>query len=223
MLNSIQDLFFPNRCLACPNIIPSNLVLCVHCSYQLAPTNWTFSNAHSLAKKINRHAEIEKAYSLFFFRQKSPIQKVLHQQKYLGRDDLASFWLNSIPKKVLREIKKEIDLLIPVPIHPKRQKERGYNQVIPFAEKLALSIQKPLLKDGLNRKKFGTSQITKNRNQRFQSLTKVFFAKPLALSFPHILLIDDVCTTGATLVHCIQALQKVNPCKISVFTLAYVT
>lgn len=215
--HSLFDLFFPQRCVNCDSVIPATNFLCVSCASKLAYTHWKLDNKNYAFDKINSLRKIQSAYSLLEFRHENITQKLLHALKYNNQPKIG----RALAEKVLYEIDlKNYDGIIPVPVHPKKLKKRGYNQVMSFAEKLAENSKIPLYKDWLIRVENNPSQVHKNREQRLNSIGNAFHFTKENVS-GNFILIDDVITTGATLSTCIKTIQEKNPdVKISVVTMA---
>jgi len=117
---------------------------------------------------------------------------------------------------------KKVDCIIPVPLHPKKMRERGYNQVTKFGKQLSFYLKKPFISNELVRISSTKTQTFKSRFERFNHLdTKFHLKNPAKFNNKHILLIDDVITTGATLEACAKEFLKAENCKISILTMAY--
>ena len=160
---------------------------------------------------------------MFYFYKEGKVQEFVHKLKYnrkaqVGEQPGREFG-NACQKSTILE---KTDLLIPIPLHPKREFKRGYNQSAYFAEGLAESMQIPFLKDGLIRKVNTDTQTQKNRMERWQNVEAAFVVNnPKTLKGKRVLLVDDVVTTGATLEACSHKLLNLEGTSVCVDTIAY--
>jgi ComF family protein len=163
---------------------------------------------------------LKKEFFLLISQKKEGIQKILHSIKYQNQKKLAVFIAEQMARKLGIDFFKNIDVLIPVPLHPKKQKIRGYNQASLIAQGINNVFSLPVNTTTLTRAQFTDSQTTKNRLDRWKNVQGAFELKNKeVLSKKHVLLLDDVFTTGATLEACIKTLQKGIDCKCSILTL----
>ena len=226
-LKSLKDLFYifyPKLCANCENqLVANENILCTFCRHDLPLTNFENYTDNKVAKTFYGRVSIEKAYALFFFRKEGITKKLIHELKYKGNEDIGVFFGNWLGE-VFAENNgfKEIDCIIPVPLHSKRKKERGYNQVYKFGLKISEHLQKPLIEHILLRKFAGKTQTFKSRFERFNDLDTKFFLKDTSyFENKHVLLVDDVITTGATIEACAKELQKTKNIKVSVLSIAF--
>ncbi|WP_154662246.1 ComF family protein [Vaginella massiliensis] len=215
ILNSLIDLFFPHRCIGCDEVLPKQDYLCLSCLQKLSYTYFPLNNDNLAYHKLRSLCELESATAVFYFRKENISQQILHAIKYKNQAALGKFF---VPKLDLND--QRFDGIIPMPIHHKRLKERGYNQVLPFANELAEVLQIPVLDEVIVRQKHLKTQTKKHREARFQSLENTFLLKQIPPD-GHYILVDDVLTTGSTLAHCVNLFQTYPKIKISIITLAY--
>ena len=225
-MKDLRDIFAPNRCLHCLSITSRNTqFLCTDCHLQLTHTHYFNYNQNPLEKLFWGKTKIEQASSLYFYEKKTPIQTLLKKLKYQG---LQSFGLYAA-KTIISELKttdrfKNITKVIPVPLHSKKEKQRGYNQVDVFGQTLANFLNVPYQKDALIKVLNSKSQTKQTKEERHHSVKNLFATNPKhILENEHVLLIDDVLTTGATLISCCKAIEQLNNVKISIITIAYVS
>lgn len=168
---------------------------------------------------------VEHACSFFYFRKGSRYRKLLHMLKYQGRKDIGVFLGRQFGLELKSsELYKPITSIIPVPLHPKRFKERGYNQAEAIARGLSEAMGVPVVTDVLLRNIYTQTQTKKTRMERMQNIAGAFtICNPEKIEGGHVLLVDDVITTGATLETCTQTLIDSVNVKVSVGTLAYAT
>ncbi|MDO3693814.1 phosphoribosyltransferase family protein [Wenyingzhuangia sp. chi5] len=224
-LKDLRDLFVPYRCLHCKSIIPQkNSFLCVECHQQLEFTNFINYQNNPLEKLFLGKVVIVDAAALYFYQKNSPIQTLLKALKYHGLQDFGQYAAKAIVDELEISLRfKNIDIVIPVPLHPKKEKKRGYNQVDVLAKSIAKNIQAKYVKDGLIKTENNKSQTKQNKEERHKSVQSLFKANPKhSFHQKNILLIDDVLTTGATLISCAKALRELNNVKISIITIACV-
>ena len=223
-LNDFFRIFYPDLCANCENQLEKNEnTICTFCRHDLPLTNFTNYSENKIAKTFYGRIIIEKANTLLFYRKEGITKKLIHELKYKGNEEIGSFfgnWLGEILKQ--NNEFSDINLIVPVPLHPKKLKQRGYNQVSKFGEKLSYHLNKPFLENVLLRTSTSKTQTFKARFERFNNNdTKFQSNNTSSFKNKHILLIDDVITTGATIESCARELQKTEGVKISILTMAY--
>ena len=223
MMTSIFNTFFPKVCLACDEVLlKEEELFCLHCLHQL-PIITQQAYAEALIEEhFYGRLPIAHAAALFLFRKKGVGQQILHQLKYKGHQEIGAYlgkWLGSI--LVALPWSREVDYIIPVPLSKRRKRTRGYNQVAGFGKALAKKLKIKYREDILFKISDVSTQVFKNRQARSAVDKGVFKVKRQEeLNGKHLLLIDDLITTGATLDACAEALQIGNPSKISLATMA---
>lgn len=225
LLKDLRDLFAPNRCLHCKAIIPQNIsFLCIDCHHQLEFTGFIGYANNPLEKLFLGKTEVIEAGSLYFYQKNSPIQTLLKALKYQGLETFGAYAAKAICNELKTTTRfKNIDIVIPIPLHPKKEKSRGYNQVDEFAKIIAKNLHADYIKDGLIKTENNKSQTKQNKEERHKSVQNSFKVNTNYLfNQKNILLIDDVLTTGATLISCTKALKKLNNVNISIITIACV-
>ncbi|TXE09619.1 ComF family protein [Seonamhaeicola algicola] len=225
MLTNVVNLFFPKVCYACHNLLQDNQsVICVDCRHDLPVTNFHFDNNNSVKKVLYGRVKIELGTALFRFEKKSNVQRLIHGLKYKGYENIG-FTLGNWLGNELKTINdyKNIDCVIPVPLHKKKLKKRGYNQVTKFGQQLALALNACFIDNVLVKITNTTSQTNKTRIARWKNTNELFALKNMQnIENKHILLVDDIITTGATLEACATVLQQAKNIKISIATMAIV-
>lgn len=223
MISSLTDLFFPKVCNACLNYLGDNeKYICTDCRHTLPVTNFHKTNDDIVKNAFYGRAKIEQATALLRFEKKGIVQRLLHQLKYKGQEDIGVFlgaWLGS----ELNEIStyRDIDVIIPVPLHRKKLRSRGYNQVEKFGREITKSLSKEYMDDVLIKVTNTSSQVNKKRFARWNNSYELFSINNVEkIANKHILLVDDIITTGATLEACILELNKADNVKISIAAMA---
>jgi ComF family protein len=222
-INSIFQLCYPKICAACAhNLSKQENVICTICSMKLPYTHFYKLETNPLEKKFWGRIPIENIDSFLYFEKGSLTQELLHKLKYESRQDvglkLAELLIYYYQEKHLTQ---KYDGIITIPLHPAKEKIRGYNQCDSFAKKLSSSWEIPYYKNSIVRLNNTVSQTGKNRIDRWDNVNNIFEVKEKEnLGHKHLLLIDDVITTGATIEACAQEILKLPNCRISVLTMA---
>jgi len=223
-LSDILELFFPSLCLTCgERLISQEKYLCFNCWHDLPVTNFHNNTDNKVAQLFWGRVEIELATSFFSYKKGSKYQQLIHFIKYKGLKELGfetgrkfGFSLNE------SESFRDVDVIVPVPLHPKKEKKRGYNQSEWIAKGIADVLDKPVSGKNMFRRIHTSTQTRKNRFDRWQNVEGIFgIHSPEELKGKHILLIDDVITTGSTLEACVIQLLKIPETKVSVASLAF--
>ena len=223
MLKSIVNLFFPKVCYACHNLLNDNEdTICMDCRHDLPITNFHFDNNDSVQKALYGRAKIENGTALFRFEKKGNVQRLIHNLKYKDHEHIGFVlgnWLGGELKTL--ESYKNIDAVIPVPLHKNKLRKRGYNQVALFGQQVAEALNADYLDDVLVKVTNTKSQVNKKRLARWTNSDELFTLKNIeAIDNKHILVVDDIITTGATLEACISVLNQAKNIKISIATMA---
>jgi len=223
MLKSIVNVFFPKVCYACNNLLNDNVdTICLDCRHDLPITNFHFDNNRAVAKVLYGRAKIENGTALFRFVKKGHVQQLIHNLKYKGHEYIGFVlgnWLGAELKTL--EAYKTIDMVIPVPLHKKKLKSRGFNQVAKFGEQIAKALHADYMDDVLLKITNAKTQSKKGRIARWIDSEELFAIKNITtIENKHILLVDDIITTGATLEACISVLNEAKNIKISIATMA---
>lgn len=223
-LHDFLSLFFPELCAGCgTNLFKNEQVICTRCIYHLPLTNFHKDPVNKLAKQLWGRFVFRQACSYVYFRKGGRVQNIMHQLKYNKRPE-AGFRMGQLYAYALNASDEwqKPDLIIPVPLHPGKLKKRGYNQSESISEGLASVFHIPVLTDHLTRIENTETQTRKSRFVRYENLKSAFHCKDeVSLADKHILLVDDVMTTGATLEACAAVLLGVEGTVISIVTVAF--
>jgi ComF family protein len=224
LLGDLFGLLFPDLCCGCGNYLyHAETQLCTVCLHQLPYTDHHLHAENKAARQLWGRLPCNAVLSLLYFKKGSRTQSIIHHLKYKGRKDLGLKLGNMIAQKLLMSpAYDDIDLIIPVPLHLSRERRRGYNQSLCIAEGIAAVLKVPVNTNSLIRKKGTASQTKKGRYNRFENMQQVFsIADMQILRDKHILLVDDVMTTGATLEACGIVLFENHISKLSMATVAF--
>ncbi len=219
----VRDLFYPRLCAACETNLQSyEEHICIKCSLELPKFAGPQFDEFVLEKKFWGKVPVEHTRSFLQFSKRGPVQNILHQIKYHNRPDLAIYmgkWFGQL--LVTESFQKEIDLIIGIPLHPKKKKARGYNQADLFAEGLSETLEVPFDQESLIRLQYTETQTKKSRFKRYENMEGVFHVKyPEKIAKKRVCLVDDVLTTGATLEVAAHELLNAGAAGISVITIA---
>jgi len=216
------NLLFPRVCGACRTpILKSEGIICTQCRNNLPIACYHRTNNDFMKKVFYGRFPVKNATALLEFQKKSSTQELLHNLKYRGHKNISSFlgkWLGA--ELAEHEAYQSIDMVIPVPIHKQRRKKRGYNQVSDFGKEIALALGVPFREDLLLKVSKTSSQVFKKRGARYDDSQIFILNHPNTIDDLHILLVDDIVTTGATLETCATELLKGTNVSISIATMA---
>jgi ComF family protein len=222
-ISDFISLIFPRICAGCGNSLFKNEEsLCRFCEYHLPKTNFHHDLENPVARLFWGRVNIETGAAFLYFNKGSKVQRLVHQLKYKGRKDIGIF----LGDQYGRELKyaprfNAADAIIPVPLHKKKYMQRGYNQSEQFAIGLAGSMNIPVNTRLLARIKASETQTRKSRFSRHQNVKDLFMvSSPRDWKGKHLILADDVITTGATLESCIHALNAIPEIRISIACIA---
>ena len=220
--NDLVNLFFPVQCLGCNSpLTPHEKNICVHCQLQLPFTYFHLDGNNPMAQKLSALLKIETATTLCYFEKNSILERMLYQLKYSGQEHLGTYF-GSLMGELLLALKKfkNVEAVIPVPLHPKRKRKRGYNQVTLFRKTIAQRLDVPFIEGFLLRTE-NTKQLAKTTDDRNTVLKNAFELGTKNSNPKHWLLVDDIITTGATLDAYGSLLLKNPENQLSIATIGY--
>lgn len=223
MVKNLLNLFFPMVCEACNNVLADNeLVICTKCRHDLPVTNFHLENSETVKKVVYGRVKLEQATALLYFSKKGVVQQLLHNLKYRGHKDISGFlgkWLGAELKTI--EAYKQIDVVVPVPLYKTKLRQRGYNQVEQFGKAIAEALSVDYNDSVLIKTKSTKTKVFEGRLTRWSDEGAVFAISDYStLKGKHILLVDDIITTGATVEACATELLKIDNIKLSLATMA---
>ncbi len=225
IINDINSILVPRVCFGCnAHLNRGENHLCTVCRNNLPLTEYTFNEENALDRIFYGRINIKKASSLLFFTENGIVQQLIHHLKYKNQEQIGTFlgdWYGQELKE--RAFLPAIDYVLPVPLHKKKLKKRGYNQVAKFAQQLAHHLHAAYHADILIKNANTKTQTAKSRIARWQNNTALYTVKHSdLLQNKNVLLVDDVITSGATMEICAKALQEVEGVSIFILSMAVV-
>ena len=218
----VNTLIYPHNCCGCGHHLSSaNHVLCWHCIEQFPLTNFEKQRDNAVEKIFAGRMPLQQATSLLFFVKESLTQQLLHQLKYRGRQDVGMYLGRRMGNAIL-EAGWPVDCIVPLPLNKKKLAIRGFNQAEVLANGISEVLQKPIENVAIIRTRNNATQTKKNRVERWENVNEVFdLHDDHSLQGKHVLLVDDVVTTGATLEACGQVLLHIPGVQLSIATVAF--
>ena len=221
-ISDLIDLIFPRCCMVCDELLsPQERDICLDCMSKLPKIEKL--HLEEIEKVFWGKVEIERATSYIYYHKNSPYNNVIHYLQYKNRPEPGER-LAFIAAKEIAETGffDGIDAIVPLPLSKKKLKERGYNQCDYIAAGISRATGIPVLKGAVVRTTANETQTHKNRDERWKNVEGIFaLDRPQDIEGKHVLLLDDILTTGATLASCAKTIQAGCNCRISVFTLGY--
>lgn len=222
-LSDLRALIFPPSCPVCGAAMrEGEQVICNHCRASIPLTDYIGREENAMERRLWGLTIFEHASALFFHIENSTYRRIVHQFKYGGKWLLArdmGEWFGG--EMVRLGAYTDVDVIVPVPLHPLRRMWRGYNQSEQLAEGIARVLGKPVDSRSLRRHSYTTSQTRHSKSQRWDNVKGSFSVRHGArFAGRHVLLVDDVFTTGSTICACAEAIRAAAPdCRISIATL----
>lgn len=218
------NLLFPLLCNACgTHLHYGEKEICSHCLYDLPYTDFHLYPDNPVAKQFWSRIPFNAAMAMLYFKKGNKVQQLVHGLKYKGKTETGRLLGHLLGQKLLQNpAYAGISAIVPVPLHARKEKQRGYNQSLFIAKGIAEVLDVPVKNANLLRQKATSSQTKKSRYTRHENMESVFEVRhPEELKDGHILLVDDVITTGSTLEACGQTLLNIGVKKLSIATLAF--
>ncbi|MCH4822205.1 ComF family protein [Gramella lutea] len=223
MFHDFVNLLYPTVCHICEaELLKNEKFLCINCLHDLPVTNYHLDNDNPVKKVFYGRVKIENAASLLHFRKKSGVQQLIHDLKYKGHNKISNYLGRWYGTELLQtDWSKSIDLVIPVPLHRSKLKKRGFNQVEGFGREIATMINAEYVDNILIKTNSTQTQTLKDRISRWGQIQETLEVQKIEkASGKHILLVDDLVTTGATLEACSNKLLEIPGVKLSIATMA---
>ncbi len=220
----LADLLYPNTCTVCNKIITTATeVVCIDCRLALPETNAHRGMDSELEMRLAGRVPVRFVWSYLYYRKTGATQKLVYQFKYKGKKEVAQTLGRWYGYELNQTVASEPigDLIVGVPLHPSRLRQRGYNQADWLARGLAEALQIEQREDVLIRQHFGGSQTKRSKTNRWENVETAFWvAKPELVQAKRLILVDDVLTTGATLEACAATLLEAGSASVGIITLA---
>ena len=223
LLNNLTEIFFPRICLACSRrLLEYEHVLCTFCEANLPKTHFENRKSNPVEILFWGRCDIESASAYYRYLKRGNVQNLIHNFKYKGYQEIGVY-IGELYGKVLIKSNRfnTVNYIIPVPLHPKRFRTRGFNQSEIFAQGLSSSMNVKVNSTSLIRNTNTATQTRKSRWDRHKNVSSIFdINNPENIEGKHLLLVDDVITTGSTIEACINTLLQVKGVKVSVVAIA---
>lgn len=221
-LSDFSKLFFPTICIGCAQPLnASEDTICIDCLIKLPRTNYHRLETNPVFNKFRGRIQIESASAFLYFAQGNSAQAFLHHLKYNRRQDIGERLGALYSKDLMNDGYAPPDVIIPLPLHPSKQRIRGFNQCTSIANGLNKHLGAQIGSDFVKRISNNSTQTKKGRFERWENVERIFsIPKPEKISGKHILLIDDVVTTGSTLEACGHTILEAGAARLSFLTLA---
>ena len=222
---SILHFFFPSLCALCKQaLLIQEQVLCIACEQKLPFTHYHALYNNETSIRLAGRFPFQQATSLFYFTQGSAVQELMHILKYKNHPEIGTYFGSLLGKQLRNEANfQSIEAIVAVPLHFKKEQQRGYNQSNLIAAACAEAMGVPFYSKALVRKRFTQTQTLKTRSERVDNMEAAFFVNNTNLFVnKHLLIMDDVLTTGATIEACALQLLKIPGTQISIATIGVV-
>lgn len=226
LFSDLLNLFFPNLCAACrKRLVSGEKYICLNCLNNIPRTKYYKTTNNSLEEFFAGRFPFERIASFAYFVKGGSIQSVIHELKYNNNPEIGLYIGQLCGKEMKYSLfLADIDYLLPVPLHPKREKKRGYNQALKIAEGISSEVNIPISDKNLIRVVNNLSQTQHSKFERWKNTEGIFdIINPALFEDKHVLLIDDIITTGSTLESCAKAiLENCQGARISIYSIGAV-
>lgn len=214
--------FYPHNCIGCgSDLIQKENFFCLECINDLPYTGFAMHANNELEKKFWGRIALASAMSEFYFSKGSIVQNMIHEFKYHGNKKAGNYFGNLMGKSLLNSNRFHVDVIVPLPLFKKKERMRGFNQSEILCQGISEMINKPVIRNNVIRKVFTETQTKKHRVERWKNVEDIFYvSNPTQLEGRHVLLVDDVVTTGATIDACGTEILKIKDVTLSIATLA---
>lgn len=224
IISDLLDLVFPRVCFSClEEAAPQQgSIFCIKCMFEIPYTDHFENAENDLVKLFYGKGNIKHAAALMFFTEGGVVQNILHNFKYKKMLEIGTQLGHVVGDKVLNsKYFENIDVIIPVPLHKDKQYKRGFNQSEVFGNAIATKLKRPLLNNVLIRNKFTETQTRKSKSERKENVSDAFNVKDHSkIVAKHVLLVDDVITTGSTILACAETIRENGASSISIISIA---
>lgn len=224
--NDLLSLFFPRLCLLCrKSLVDGEEHICLACLCNLPRTRFTDYTDNAVAQLFIGKIPFQSATALFYFEKGGQVQTLIHALKYQDNKELGYYLGRLAARDLTREGETfftptggmPIDVLLPVPLHPRKQRKRGYNQAEWIARGISSVLQLPVDTTSVQRSKWNETQTNKQLYERWENVQDIFtITEPACLQGKHVLLVDDVITSGSTIGSCAETLLAIPDIQVSI-------
>ncbi|MBS3769952.1 MAG: ComF family protein [Bacteroidales bacterium] len=225
LYRDILGLIYPDVCVTCGSHLPSGIrFICIKCRHDMPRTDFHLEQGNPVEQIFWGRVPLQHAASMFYYIKGSRYQKLIYIMKYHGNKELGYEMGKIYGRLLIGTSFSQAGVIVPVPLHPRKMRKRGFNQSEWIGKGLAESLQIPMITKHLYRSVNTKTQTRKSRLERWQNVENVFKIRSVdAFRNRHVLLVDDVVTTGATLESCAGLLTGCTGTSVSVLTLGYAT
>jgi len=222
LIQDITDIFFPRICCGCENLLAHReKLICTECLYKLPRTGFWKEEDNNVAKMFWGRVPFKNASSFLYFQKGSQLQNIMHKFKYRNQKEIGYELGKLFGSHLLSTNYSSVDIIVPVPLHNSKFRKRGYNQSEWIVRGMSEILKIPYEISALERVKANDSQTRKTRYERWENVENIFnLVSPETFKNKHVMIIDDILTTGATIEACATAILNVPGVKLSVATLA---
>lgn len=223
ILTDLWNLFFPHCCLLCgEQLVPGEKVLCLKCLSGLPRTRFHLRKDNAVECNFWGKFPVEHASSFLYYAKGGDVRQLLYELKYHGNKAVGEVMGRTMAAELLpSHFFDGIDMVVPVPLHPRKERQRGYNQSECLAHGISVVTGIPMNAKIVIRNRYTDTQTHKGQYERWENVRNLFACiSPECLEGKHLLLVDDVLTTGATVVSCADAFRDIPGLRISLLTLA---
>jgi ComF family protein len=222
LIHDITDIFFPRVCSGCGNVLAhGEKLICTDCLVKLPRTGFWKEENNSVAQMFWGRIPVQNASSFLFFQKGSRLQNIMHKFKYRNQKEIGYELGKLFGSNLLGTNYTSVDIIIPVPLHISKYRKRGYNQSEWIAKGLSEVLKIPFENNAIERVKATDSQTRKAQYERWENVENIFnLISPTTFENKHVMIVDDILTTGATVEACANAVLNVPGIKISLATVA---
>ncbi len=208
-LNDFLDMIYPRVCLNCDTILVyQEEHICIGCKFSLPKTNYHIKSENRLEQKFVFEPKVKAVAAYLYYNKKGVAQKLITEMKYRGVTEIGPL-LGRWYSNDLKKVKWPVEMIVPVPLHHSKLSKRGFNQSELFAQGLSDGLDIPVISDAVLRVKKTNTQTQKNKVERWQNMDGVYeLSDPAIFKDKHVMVVDDVLTTGATMGELVTLIAK---------------